>query len=133
MRKVSDIVKLHKNLNKVWLDLEKQNEFPELFYNALLSGESEVYQKNISETKSFHEDWIETIESFFPSLNRITKDPKSGLKYLQQVEAIEKAKKVNSDSIRHLAAHTHMIKEVKDGNVIPSKILTTQAERNLRK
>ena len=67
MRKVSDIVKLHKNLNKVWLDLEKQNEFPELFYNALLSGESEVYQKNISETKSFHEDWIETIESFFGS------------------------------------------------------------------
>lgn len=130
MKKVSDLVKLHKNLNKAWLDLERQNEFPELFYNALLSGENEVYQKNISETKSFHEDWIETIESFFPSLNKITKDPKSGLKYLQEVEAIEKAKKVNSDSIRHLAANTHMIKEVKHGNVVPSKILTTQAEIN---
>jgi DNA repair protein SbcC/Rad50 len=130
MKKVSDLIKLHKNLNKAWLDLERQNEFPEIFYGALLSGENEVYQKNISESKTFHEDWIETIESFFPSLNKITKDPKSGLKYLQQVEAIEKAKKVNSDSIRHLAANTHMIKEVKEGNVVPSKILTTQAEIN---
>jgi DNA repair protein SbcC/Rad50 len=130
MKKISDLRKFHEELNTVFYDLEKDHEFPNHFYQALLSGENSVYQKSISEIKTFHEEWIGTIESYFNSLDKITKDPKSGLKYLQEVEAIEKAKKVNSDSIRHLASHTHLIKEVKHGDVIPKKILTTQAEIN---
>jgi DNA repair protein SbcC/Rad50 len=130
MKKISDLRKFHEELNTVYYDLEKDHEFPNHFYQALLSGENSVYQKSISEIKTFHEEWIGTIESYFNSLDKITKDPKSGLKYLQEVEAIEKAKKVNSDSIRHLASHTHLIKEVKHGDVIPKKILTTQAEIN---
>ena len=54
--------------------------------------------------------------------------PKSGLRYEQEVTAIEKAKRVNSDSVRHLAANTHLIKEYKNGNVIPKGILVTNAE-----
>jgi hypothetical protein len=130
MKKISDLRKFHEELNTVYYELEKDHEFPNHFYQALLSGENTVYQKSISEIKTFHEEWIGTIESYFNSLDKISKDPKSGLKYLQEVEAIEKAKKVNSDSIRHLASHTHLIKEVKHGNVIPKKILTTQAEIN---
>ncbi len=130
MKKISDLRKFHEELNTVYYELEKDHEFPNHFYQALLSGENSVYQKSISEIKTFHEEWIGTIESYFNSLDKITKDPKSGLKYLQEVEAIEKAKKVNSDSIRHLASHTHLIKEVKHGDVIPKKILTTQAEIN---
>jgi DNA repair protein SbcC/Rad50 len=130
MKKISDLRKFHEELNTVYYDLEKDHEFPNHFYQALLSGENSVYQKSISEIKTFHEEWIGTIESYFNSLDKISKDPKSGLKYLQEVEAIEKAKKVNSDSIRHLASHTHLIKEVKHGDVIPKKILTTQAEIN---
>jgi DNA repair protein SbcC/Rad50 len=130
MKKISDLRKFHEELNTVYYELEKDHEFPNHFYQALLSGENSVYQKSISEIKTFHEEWIGTIESYFNSLDKISKDPKSGLKYLQEVEAIEKAKKVNSDSIRHLASHTHLIKEVKHGDVIPKKILTTQAEIN---
>jgi len=130
MSQSSDIISLHKKLNKLMQDVEKQQTFPDYFYHLLLAGDLTLYQKSITEIKEFHEDWIGTIESYFPSLNKITKDPKSGLKYLQEVEAIEKAKKVNSDSIRHLSANTHFIKEVKNNNVIPKKILTTQAEIN---
>lgn len=130
MKKISDLRKFHEELNTVYYELEKDHEFPNHFYQSLLSGDNTVYQKSISEVKTFHEDWISTIESYFNSLDKITKDPKSGLKYLQEVEAIEKAKKVNSDSIRHLASHTHLIKEVKHGDVIPKRILTTQAEIN---
>lgn len=130
MKKISDLRKFHEELSTIFYELEKDQEFPNHFYQALLSGESTVYQKSISEIKTFHEEWIGTIESYFNSLDKITKDPKSGLKYLQEVEAIEKAKKTNSDSIRHLASHTHLIKEIKHGDVIPKKILTTQAEIN---
>lgn len=128
MKKVSDLRKFHEQLNQVYYELERDEEFPNHFYQAFLSGENEIYQKSIQESKVFHEDWIETIESYFPSLDKITRDPKSGLKYLQEVVQIEKAKKVNSDSIRHLAANTQMIKEVRNGEVIPKQILTTQAE-----
>lgn len=130
MKKVSDLRKFHEQLNDAYYELEKMEEFPNHFYQALLSGDNELYQKSIQETKSFHEDWIGTIESYFPSLDKITRDPKSGLKYLQEVVAIEKAKKTNSDSIRHLAANTHLIKEMRGADVIPKKILTTQAEIN---
>ena len=128
MKKVSDLRKFHEQLNQVYYELEREEEFPNHFYQALLSGENEIYQKSIQESKVFHEDWIETIESYFSSLDKITRDPKSGLKYLQEVVQIEKAKKVNSDSIRHLAANTQLIKEVRNGDVIPKQILTTQAE-----
>lgn len=130
MSQNNDLITLHKSLSKMMADLEKKHPFPDQFYHLLLSGQLQLLQKSIIEIKEFHEDWIGTIESYFPSLNKITKDPKSGLKYLQEVEAIEKAKKVNSDSIRHLSANTHLIKEVKDNNVVPKRILTTQAEIN---
>ena len=128
MKKTSDLVKFHEILNDAMHQLEMEEEFPNHFYQALLSGENTIYQKNISEIKTFHEDWIGTIESFFPSLDKITKNSKSGLRYDQEIVAIEKAKKTNSESVRHLASHTHLIKEIRNGDVIPKKILITQAE-----
>lgn len=99
------------------------------FYKALKSGDNTVYQKNISETKTFDETWIKTIESYFPSIDKITKNPKSALKYDEEIVAIEKARKVNSNSIRHLAAHTQFIKEVRrDGTVMPSRIMVTEPD-----
>jgi DNA repair protein SbcC/Rad50 len=129
MKKTSDLKKFHQLLNDTYYELEKNEDFPNVFYQSFLSGESTLYQKSVSEIKTFHEDWIGTIESYFPSLDKITKNAKSGLRYDQEVTAIEKAKKTNSDSVRHLAANTHLIKEVRANNeVIPHKILTTQAE-----
>jgi hypothetical protein len=128
MKKTSDLAQLLKTMNEVFYEIEMEEEFPNLFYQAFLSGQNEIYQKSISEIKHFHEDWIGTIESFFPSLNKICNNAKSGLRYEQEVTAIEKAKKINSDSVRHLAANTHLIKEVKDDMVVPKKILVTNAE-----
>ncbi|WP_264229450.1 hypothetical protein [Acholeplasma laidlawii] len=109
--------------------IESHHTFPEYFYDVFLAGKSTIYQKNISETKTFDEEWIRTVESYFPSLNKISMDPKSVLRYDEEVVVIEKARKINSQSIRHLAANTHNIKEVKDdGMVVPKKILTTFAD-----
>jgi hypothetical protein len=115
-----------------YIDLLTQVEndpFTTQFYKALKSGSNTVYQKNMSESKAFDETWIKTIESYFPSLDKITKNPKSSLKYDEEIVAIEKAKKVSSQSIRHLASHTHMIKEVRsDGSVMPKKIMVQESD-----
>lgn len=51
---------------------------------------------------------------------------------MQEVVAMEKAKKVDSESIRHLASHTQYIRDINEQNeVIPSKILSTYAEDNI--
>ena len=93
-----------------------------------LSQEIKLIHKNVNETKVFDEKWIETLESYFPSIDLIMRDPKSGLKYEEEVVAIEKAKKVDAKSIRHLSANTHLIKEIKGEDIRPKKILTTFSE-----
>ena len=128
MKKTSDLLQFHRSLVDALIQIEKEESFPNYFYDAFLTGENTLYQKDIAETKRFESDWISTIESYFPSLDKITKDPKSGLRYDQEVVAIEKAKKTNSESIRHLASHTHLIKERNADGVVPKKILVTQAE-----
>lgn len=107
------------------------HEFINYFDKFYYSGTNSFYQKNIAETKIFDSDWISTVESYFPSLDRITKNPRSNLKYDEEIVDVERAKKTNSTSIRHLASHTHLIKEIdKDNNVVPKKVLTVNAEQD---
>jgi DNA repair protein SbcC/Rad50 len=128
MKKVKDLIAFHSDLNDQMIALEQNQDFPNEFYQAFLAGENTLYQKSITENRIFDEGWIQTIESYFPSLNKICMEPKTALRYEQEVVAIEKAKKVGSQSIRHLASHTHYIREFKDDNVEPKRILITEAE-----
>lgn len=104
-------------------------EYPDIFKNAYLAGDNVLYQKNISETKIFDDEWIKTIESYFPSIDKITRNPRSHIKYDREVVEIEKSKKTTSESIRHLASHTQFVREVNsDQTVKPSKILNITSD-----
>ena len=131
MEKRDDLDVLFKEIDKTLFHYNEL-EFVKYFDKIYSKGDNKVYQKNMSETKIFDMGWIQTIESYFPSLDKITKNPRSNLKYEEDVVAIEKAKKINATSVRHLAAHTHYIKDIneKDNTVIPKKILTTNAEQD---
>lgn len=131
MGKENVLIEFHKILNDQLYKIEMQTGFPNQFYQALLSGDNTLYQKNITEVKTFHEDWIKTIESYFPSIDKITRNAKSGLSYHEEIVAIERAKKTNSSSVRHLASNTHMLKEVRANMVVPNKIQITQSEIDL--
>lgn len=107
-------------------------DFSQYYFDATSAGENRFYQKNITETKHFDETWIKTLEGFFPSIDKIIKNPKMTIRYEEEVVAIEKAKKITSSSVRHLASHTQLIKEVDNyGNVKPKKILNTFAEEEI--
>ena len=131
MRKTDELDKFYAEIIASIKDLETSAQFPEFFYNLLLAGENSIYQKVITETKHFDGEWIQTLESYFPSLDRIIKNPKSALKYEEEITAIERAKKTTGASIRHLASHTQYIKEIREGDmVIPKKIMTVNAEQD---
>jgi len=93
--KVDDVEAFYEELFLCFDDIKKSNDFPILFEKALLSGKNTVYQKDIKETKKFDETWIKTIESYFPSIDKITKNPKTALMYDSYKEMITNVKQVS--------------------------------------
>lgn len=125
-KKISDrLTSFYESYRTENQELFENDLFAKNMYKALLAGDKKVFQKNVSETKIFDEKWIETLESYFPSIDKIMRNPKSALKYEDEVVPIEKARKIDSKSIRHLSANTHLIKEIDGDDIKPKKILTT--------
>lgn len=104
----------------------------DFLFNELQQGEKTIYNKTVRETKIFDGNFLDVVMGAYPSLLKICRDPKKTLAYMQELVAMEKAKKVDSESIRHLASHTQYIRDINEQNeVIPSKILSTYAEDNI--
>lgn len=104
----------------------------DFLFNELQQGEKTIYNKTVRETKIFDGNFLDVVIGAYPSLLKICRDPKKTLAYMQEVVAMEKAKKVDSESIRHLASHTQYIRDINEQNeVIPSKILSIYAEDNI--
>lgn len=95
-------------------------------------GQKKVFNKTQTEIRNFDMSFLDTIESVYPAILKIMRDPKKSIRYDEEIVSVEKAKKVNSQTVRHLSSHTQLIKEITDeGDVIPSKVLTTFAEEEL--
>ena len=125
-----DLDKYAKEVDFALFNLSNE-DFHKYFLNSYLNGDRKVYQKNISETKKFDDTWIKTVESYFPSLDKISRDPKSNLRYDEDIVDIERAKKTGSKSVRHLASHTQLIRDIDEyNNVTPKKILIETPEQN---
>ncbi|MBM7453346.1 hypothetical protein JN09_000672 [Acholeplasma morum] len=104
-------------------------EFSNYFYHAFYQGNRNLYQRQDTERKKFDETWISTIESFFPSIDRITRNMRSAIKYEEEILPIEKIKRVGSTAIKHLSSHTNFIREIdEDGDVVAQKLLSDLSE-----
>lgn len=128
MRKKYDIELFNEIMIEAYENQELNTDFAKHFFESYLSGERSFYQKHIKETKKYEDSWIKDIESYLPSLMRITKNMKSQLKYEEEIIPIEKTKRVNSDSIRYLSTNTKYLKEVDEDEYLPEKILTNIGE-----
>lgn len=107
----------------------QEDEFTKFFRSFYEAGSKVVYQKNISETKIFDMEWITTVESYFPSIDKITKNPRSFIKYEDDIVDVSRAKKTDAKTVRHLAANTQFIRDIdKDNNIIPKKVLISQSD-----
>lgn len=109
------------------------NKFAEQYYQNCNGGENRFYQKNITETKFIDETWIKTLEGLVPNVDRIIRNPKHTIRYEEEIVVVEKAKKTDAASVRHLASHTGLIRDIdnKTGQVTPKKIMTRYAEEDL--
>ena len=121
--------------SKIYEELDK-NTTADPYGNYVLGrvkgGQKTVLNKSQTEIRNFDMSFLDTIESVYPAMLKIMRNPKKSLRYESEVVAVEKARKVNADTVRHLSSHTHLIKEIKkNGDVIPSKVLTTYTEEEL--
>ncbi len=75
--------------------------------------------------------WVDAIEDCIIPLDTIIRNPRRFIVQEEEIVPIERAKKISSESIRHLAQHTNMINSVtKDGMVTPNRILNVFREES---
>ena len=104
-------------------------EFEDYFMKAYLAGDNVLYQKNTAETKIIDDEWVNMFESFYPSIDNITRNPRSFIKYDTEITDVSRVKKTGAESVRHLASHTQYIQNIdRNNNVTPSKILTVTSD-----
>lgn len=73
--------------------------------------------------------WVDVIDEALTSIDNIIRNPKRFIVNEEDVVIIEKTKKVTQESIKHLATHTQLIREVdEEENIKPSKLLNVFKE-----
>ena len=122
----------NKKITTTLKSVNRNDDFAKFFMNYLRSAETKIYQKERKERRIFDESWLVSIQDIIPVLDKLTRNPRELLKKVQFVTDVERAKKVDAESVRHLASHTELIKARNlDGSVIPKKILTSYSDSSL--
>lgn len=107
------------------LESVNDNQNVDTIYRSLLYGKNSYLRLTRRGSSSIDPHWIEKIEDCLYELDQIVNKPREETKNESEVTPIELAKKINGESVQHLASHTQFIKEVNDsGDVTPSKILS---------
>ena len=74
-------------------------------------------------------EWLDKVEYACPYIDTLIRVPKVALVREEEVIEVERAKKVNVDSVKHLVKHTNLINNVtKENEVEPLKILDIRNE-----
>ena len=110
------------------LYLEKMVSIRDSRYLAMnqeiYQGETSYLRMKFKGSSIFNPEWIRRIEDCMYELDQITNNPREVTTTEGSVMPIELAKKVNYESVQHLASHSQFIKEIKEnGDVVPAKIL----------
>ncbi len=91
----------------------------------MLVGGSEATASLIEQDiyKSIDTEWIDAIEQTLPALDIIVRNPSVAIEDVDEILPVELSRHITDKSIKHLAQHTNFIQDIKDGEVIPQKLL----------
>ena len=103
----------------------------EKFLEALRAGNNKFFHNYVTESFSLDDTWIYTIGGALQSVENITRNPRKFIKEDYDVVAVEKARKINSRTVRHLSSHTQNIQAITEDNVRPSKLLVAEIEEDI--
>ncbi|MBQ2944241.1 MAG: hypothetical protein IJD93_06095 [Ruminococcus sp.] len=92
------------------------------------TGKDELSGKNYSRVIDM--DWVEAIEDAIPYIDKAIREQRRFIIQNEDIVPIEKARKITSESVRHLAQHTNLIARVEGDDVTPERILDIQREES---
>lgn len=124
------------NLYKAYKSWKESIENDRIYKNYIKSLNNEKNGQNVLQgvigKKDIDLTWVKQIEDALPYMDNAIREARSFIEQKDEIVNIEKVKRVNTQSIRHLAQHTNLIAKVEDnGDVLPSKILNIYYESNV--
>src|SRR5574344_1968049 len=73
-------------------------------------------------------EWLDLMEDTIHYIDNILRNPNRFIVNEEEVVKVEQARRITVESIKHLARHTNLIKEI--GDVMPSKILNINKDES---
>jgi len=124
--------KYFKKINTTFEGVNRQDDFAKAFLNIIKGADTKLYHKERRERRVFDDSFMEAIEAILPVIEKLTRNPGETLMKFSEIVPVERAKKIDADTVKHLAANTQYIKSAdQKGNIIPSKVLTSYSEADL--
>ncbi len=109
-----------------------KGDFTHKYINSTLAdgdkGTDELSGKTYSRVIDM--DWVEAIEDAIPYIDKAIREQRRFIIQNEDIVPIEKARKITSESVRHLAQHTNLIARVEGDDVTPERILDIQREES---
>lgn len=124
---------IERNIKDFFNELLLEDDFFSNLTAAVKSGDTSLIQSRVIETMIVDDAWIYSIENLLFSAEQIVKNPKKFIVDERNIVNVEKAKRTDSETVRHLASHTNYIRSVDKatGEVMPSKLLVKEMEEDL--
>ena len=109
--------------------LKVNKEIKDTRTDFLKNLDSEMDYRSLFQSDLLVFDWVDEMEFACPYIDIIVRNPKLTLIQEKNVVKVERAKRVNVDSVKNLAKNTHYINKIKDDqSVEPKKILEVRNE-----
>lgn len=113
--------------------VSSSSSFQSLLLQVREQGKNYVRQTERLESKKFDDKFVDELEKGFNAIDQIIANPRTFIKESPELVEAGLAKKINAQSITHLASHTQFVHSVDEkGNVTPEKILTIHAEIDMQ-
>ena len=109
--------------------LSKQNSDYAEMRMIVGASDSEASLKQRAVRKSIDTDWIARVEEALPALDIIIRTPTVAIEDQEEVVAVELTRVISEKSIKHLAQHTNLIREIKDDEITPRTSSTFIAKK----
>ena len=99
-------------------------------FEMIQAGDNKLHQVNRVLHKVVDETWLTVVEEGIESIFKIVDKPRRFIATKEEVVPVALAKKISSDSVRHLSQNTQFIATNAAGEMQPTKILNVTTEES---
>ena len=103
--------------------IQEDDRYFRYLFELAQASETTIDQQREELVKVVDEGWISVIEDSLDAINNVIEKPRRFITTEQEVVPVSLAKKISSDSVRHLSQNTQFLAPSDDGGVHPTKIL----------